>query len=124
MAFVDSMKKYCDPERPFITLRDTTITFSKLAVEMLEYSPFIHMYTDADRHISAFVPCENDPSAIAFYKEPKSGKQMLVRISGKDRIKALMETAGITDCGKGIRYYGYYIEKEKTLVIEMNNQNE
>ena len=44
---------------------------------------------------------------------------MLVRVSGKERIKALMDAAGIDDCGKGMRFYGYYIENEKTLVIDM-----
>ena len=124
MAFVDSMKQYSDSERPFLTLRDTTITFSKLAVEMLEFSPYVHMYTDNKRCIAAFVPCENDSSAIPFYKKPKEGKQLLVRVSGKERIKALMDAAGIDDCGKGLRFYGYFIEEEKTLVIEMTPSGE
>ena len=119
MAFIDSMKQYTDSERPFLMLRDTTITFSKLAVEMLEFSPYVHMYTDNKRRIAAFVPCANDASAISFYKKPKEGKQLLVRVSGKERIKALMDAAGIDDCGKGLRFYGYFIEDEKTLVIEM-----
>lgn len=119
MAFIDGMKQYADTEKPFLTLRETTITFSRLAVEQLEFASYIHMYTDEKRHIAAFVPSENDFSAIPFYKAPKEGKQALVRVSGKERIKALKDTAGITDCGKGIRFYGYFIEEEKTLVIEM-----
>ena len=119
MAFTDGMVKFSDSERPFLTLRETTITFSKLAVELLGYSPYIHMFTDNKRCLAAFVPCENDSSAIPFYKKPKEGKQLLVRVSGRERIKALMDAAGITDCGKGLRFYGYFIEEEKTLVIEM-----
>ena len=120
MAFVDGMEQYSDKEKPFLTLRDTTITFSKTAIEMLEYSPYIHMYTDKKKHIAAFVPCEKDSSSIPFYKEPKEGKQLLVRISGKERIKTLMDTAGINDCGRGLRFYGYFIDDEKTLVINMD----
>ena len=119
MAFIDGMEQYSDSDRPFLTLRETTITFSKLAVEMLEFAPYVHMFTDKKKCVAAFVPCEHDSSAIPFYKEPKEGKQLLVRISGKERIKALMDTAGITDCGKGLRFYGYFIKEEKTLVIEM-----
>ena len=122
MAFIDSMERYVDSERPFITLRETTITFSKLAVEMLGFADYVHMYTDMKRHIAAFVPCKKDSAAIPFYKEPKEGKQLLVRVSGKDRIKALKDAAGITDCGKGMRFYGYFIEEEKTLVIEMGKE--
>lgn len=119
MAFIDGMKQYADSERPFITIRETTITFSKLAVELLEFPPFIHMYTDDQSHVAAFVACEKDASAIPFFKKPKEGKQLLVRVSGKERIKALMDAAGINDCGKGLRFYGYFIADEKTLVIEM-----
>ena len=119
MAFVDGLKMYSDSGRPFITMRETTVTFSKLAVEMLEYSPYVHMYTDDKQHVAAFVPCGKDSSAIPFYKEPKEGQQMLIRISGRERIKALMDAAGISNCGKGLRFYGYFIEEEKTLVIEM-----
>ena len=120
MAFVDNMEQYSDKEKPFITLRDTTITFSKQAIELLEYSPYVHMYTDKKRHIAAFVPCEQDSKAIGFFKKPKAGKQVLVRVSGKERIKTLMEVAGITECGKGVRFYGYFIDEEKTLVINMD----
>lgn len=123
MAFIDGMEQYSDREKPFLTLRDTTITFSKAAIELLEYSPYIHMYTDKKKKVAAFVPCEKDSSAIPFYKEPKAGKQILVRIAGRDRIRTLMETAGITECGKGIRFYGYFIDDEKTLVINMINSD-
>ena len=119
MAFTDNMTQYANTERPFLTLRDTTITFSRLAVELLGYPPFVHMYTDNKRHIAAFVPCEYDSASIPFYKEPKEGKQLLIRVSGKDRIKTLMDAAGIDDCGKGLRFYGYFIPEEKTLVINM-----
>ncbi len=91
---------------------------------MLEFSSYIHMFTDEKRRLAAFVPCENDAFAIHFYKEPREGQQSLVRISGKERIKALKDTVGIDDCGKGIRFYGYYIEDEKTLVIEMTISGE
>ena len=123
MAFVDKMERYKEKERPFLTLRDSSITFSMLAVELLDFSPYINMYLDRKKHIIAFVPCDSEKNeyAIPFYKEPKEGKQRLVRLSGKDRVKTLMEVADITNCGKGMRFYGYYIEDEKTLVIDMAN---
>ena len=124
MAFIDGMDQYTDKEKPFLTLRESTITFSKLAVEMLEFSPYVHMYTDQKRRIAAFVPCEKDSSAIPFFKGRAEGKQLLVRVSGRERIKALMDIAGIENCGKGVRFYGYFIEDEKTLVIEMTHSAE
>ena len=42
-------------------------------------------------------------------------------VSRQAVIKALTDTAGIENCGKGIRFYGYFIEEEKTLVIEMTS---
>jgi hypothetical protein len=123
MAFIDNMEQYSDKDRPFLTLRETTITFSKRAVEMLEFSPYVHMYTDKKRCIAAFVPCEAGETAIPFFKD-REGKQMLVRVSGKDRIRALMDAGGITDLGKGLRFYGYFIEEEKTLVINMTPSEE
>lgn len=120
MAILDSFEMVNDIKPgAFITLRNSTITFSKSAIEALNYAGHIHMYIDKNNNQVAFQPCEQDDSSIVFYKQPAPGKQLLVRITSTSKAKMLMELAGITDCGKGIRYYGDYYEEENILVFTL-----
>ena len=48
---------------------------------------------------------------------------MLVRLAGKEKINTLIRLASIEDCGKGIRYYSYYDQKNKALIFDMNLYN-
>ena len=41
MSYLDSYELVSDRERPFITLRDRSITFSKSAIEMLNFTPYV-----------------------------------------------------------------------------------
>ncbi len=108
-------------DRPFITLRNLYITFSKLAIEELEYAEYVHMFIDKDKRIAAFQVCEKDAAAIPFYKAPKEGKQLLVRLTGKKNPARLMELAGLDDCGKGIRFYGEYLPEDKAIIFDMKS---
>ncbi len=120
MAIIDSFELINDGrKRPFITLRDRSITFSKSAIEAMKYPEFVHMFVDKKSRRVAFVPCGNDEAAIPFYKEPKEGMSILVRISGRKRALILMEIAQINNCSKGLRFYGEYVADENTLVIDM-----
>lgn len=107
-------------DRPYITLRNRSVTFSKSAVVALHYAEFVHMYVDEKGKRAAFVPCGDEENAIRFYKKPAEGRQMLVRISDVKKARLLMRIAGINDCGKGIRIYGNYIKEENTLLIPMS----
>ena len=109
--------------KPFVTLRSTTITFSTIAIEQLKYSKYVHMLVDLDNKKVAFKACELDEGAILFYTEERNKKQLLVRISGKDRIGIMMRLAGIEDCGKGIRFYGFYDQKNDALIFDMTQYN-
>lgn len=116
-TMVEEVRK--DKAGPYITLRNRSINFSKVAVQDLHHAPFVHMYVDAKGKRAAFVPCGDEPNAIAFYRKPEPGKQMLVRISDVKKARMLMGLAGLSDCGKGIRFYGDYVAEEDTLVIPL-----
>lgn len=107
-------------ERPFITLRNLYITFSKLAIEQLGCAEYVHMFIDADKNIVVFQACDQDDAAIPFYKKPEAGKQLLVRLTGKRNSARLMELAGIDDCGKGIRFYGDYYPDDRAILFDMS----
>lgn len=62
---------------------------------------------------------ENNESAFGFYKKPKPGRSMMVRISSRVQQASLMEMAGLTDCRNGVRFYGTFIEDEKLLLFDM-----
>lgn len=120
MALLDSFEMVKDTkDGPFITLRNTTITFSKVAIECLDYAEYVHMFLDRQNQRVAFQPCDKDDSALAFYVKPEQGKQILVRITGKAKARMLMDIAGIDDCGSGIRYYGTYHKEENLLIFSL-----
>lgn len=106
--------------KPFITVRDTSVTFSKQAIECLEYAAFVHMYWDKNGRRFAVKACEEDEVSYEFYRKPKEGRSMLVRISGKKLTSKVLELAGITKTDNGLRYYGEYIEDEKVLSFDMS----
>ena len=106
--------------KPFITLRNYFITFSKLAIEYLDYAPYIHMYINKEKRIAVIQACEHDAAAIPFFKEPEKGKQILVRIMNSQTSHRLMDVAGVDDCGKGIRYYGEYLPEDHAIVFDLS----
>ena len=69
--------------------------------------------------ITAFKACKKYDGALPFYKPPKEGRSMLVRITNKKMAELLLELASIKDPGKGIRFYGRYNEEESLLIINM-----
>ena len=110
-----------DKERPFITLRNRSITFSKTGIEYLKFTPYVHMYLDRKGRRVAFTKSENDSAAIQFFQPPKEGRSVLVRISDKEKANMVMKIAQIQDCGKGIRYYGEWIPDEELLVFDLKD---
>ena len=120
MAYLDSFELVSDRDRPFITLRDRSITFSKSAIELLNYSPYVHMYIDRKARKVAFQETENDGDAIPFFKEPKEGRPVFVRISDKKKTKMMLDLAGVEGSEKGIRFYGEFIENEKLIGFDLS----
>ena len=110
-----------DNSRPFITLRSHSITFSKRAVECLEYTEYVHMYIDETHKKVAFQVAQLDSRSMVFYQKPQPGKNMLVRISNKDIAFKLAALAGIQVDKRGIRCFGEYIEEEKLIMFDLTN---
>lgn len=121
MAFLDTFELVENMARPYITLRDRSITFSKTAIEMLEYTPFIHMYIDRPGKRVAFKVTEYDEDAIPFYKEPKKGRPVFVRISDKNKTKMILDLMDEQGSEKGIRIYGTYYAEEKIIGFDLSN---
>lgn len=124
MAYLDSFILVSEQERPFITLRERSITFSKSAIEQLNYSPYVHMYIDPKGRRVAFQEAEQDESAIPFYKEPKEGRSVLVRISDKKKTKLLLDIAKVDGSDKGIRFYGECVPEEKLIGFDLAHPDE
>lgn len=120
MAYLDSFVLVSDKDRPFLTLRERSITFSKTAIEKLNYAPYVHMYLDKKGCKAAFQEAENDDDAIPFYREPKEGRPVLVRISDKKKTKMMLDLAGVEGSEKGIRFYGEFIEEEKLIGFDLS----
>ena len=105
--------------KPFITLRDGYITFSKTAIECLDYAEYVRMYVDKGNRKVAFQVSSNEEGTFVFFRKPKEGRSMLVRISEKKAVRELMSLAHIDTCRNGLRYYGEFIEEQRTIIFDM-----
>lgn len=120
MALPDGIKKYSiKDERPFITLRERSITFSKTAIEQLEYAPYVDLLIGEEKQIAVFQAVEKNEDSLPFYKEPK-GKQLLVRLGNKKICAKLMNIAHIKAGKEGIRFYGEYLKEDHAIVIDLS----
>ena len=82
------------------------------------------MYIDEKGKRAAFKACEKYDGALPFYKPPKEGRPVLVRISDKKKTELLLNLAMVDDPGKGMRFYGRYNEEESLLIINMEDREE
>lgn len=119
MAYLDSFELVSDRDRPFITLRERSITFSKTAIEKLNYSAYVHMFIDKAGKKVAFQESEYDEDAIPFYKEPAEGRSVLVRIADKKKTKLMLDLSGVKGSEKGIRIYGEFISEEHLIGFDL-----
>ena len=119
MAYLDTFELVSDKDRPYITLRERSITFSKTAIDLLGYTAYVHMYIDRKSKKVAFQATDYDENAIVFYKEPKLGRPVYVRISDKNKTKLLLDLAGEKGSEKGIRFYGEYIAAESLIGFDL-----
>lgn len=106
-----------DYGKPFITISDRLITFSKMAIEQLQYTPYVHMMINENTHVVVFQACEKDGSAIPFYKEPDKGKQLLVRISSKKYASLILNMTSSGLVGNTMRIYGDFLPEDKAIVF-------
>ncbi len=111
-------------ERPFLTLRTNTITFSKSSIDLLGRPKYVHAFIDPQKGKYAIQPCNKEALAFPFYTEPKPGKQILVRWANKERISDLGEIIDIKKYPKGVRIYGEYNREENVIIYDINDSRE
>ena len=120
MSLLDSFNICGAPkEKPFLTLRTNTITFSKSSIDLLDNPAYVHAYIDEKNEKYAIQPCEKEALAFPFYTEPKEGKQVLVRWANKERISDLTQMLDMKKYPKGVRIYGTYYEKENVIIYDL-----
>lgn len=107
---LDNFTLITETARPFITLRERSITFSKQALDEMGNPEHVLTYVQDESKLAAFKAGETGNELT-----PVNGK--LIRICDARICKLLMKLAGITDCGKGIRLYGEV--KDGILVVDM-----
>lgn len=111
-------------EKPFLTLRSNTLTFSKSSIDLLGKPEFVHAFIDTKNSRYAIQPCSKEQLALQFYVEPKPGKQAIVRWANKDRISDLTEIVDIKKYPKGVRIYGDYIREENVIIYDLKDTKE
>lgn len=124
--YVDSMTMYTGDNgifnKIFITVRHSSITFSRQASAAIGDPAYVHMYFSEKKKIIAFVPCEKDRSAISFFKEPKKDRAVLVRIFGQDKVSIVSNISGMSFSKKGIKFVGKAIPSENTIVFDLSKK--
>ena len=107
---LDKFTLITETSRPFITLTGRSITFSRQALDEMGNPEHILTYVQETNKLAAFKASKTGSSL-----NPVNGK--LIRFCDVRISKRLMKLAGITDCGKGIRFYGEV--KDGILLIDM-----
>lgn len=110
---LDDFTLITETTRPFITLRDKNISFSKQALDEMGNPEHILTYVQETDKLAAFKAGKTGSNLT-----PVDGK--LIRLCDVRISKRLMKLAGVTDCGKGIRFYGEV--KDGILLIDMQQQ--
>ena len=55
-------------DQPFITLSDKLLTFSKSSIEMLDYSPYVHISVNKEKKELLVEACKQDRFSVSFVK--------------------------------------------------------
>lgn len=119
MSYLDAYNLVSDNSRPFITVRNRSITFSKSAIEKLDFCPYVHMFVNEHTQRVAFQSAAEDKDAIPFYKEPKPGRSVLVRISDKKKADMILHIAKTSANDKGVRFYGICVPEERLIDFDL-----
>ena len=69
----------------------------------------------------AFQECGWDEDAIPFYREPKEGRPVFVRISDKKKTEMLLTLAKEKGSEKGIRVHGELVAEEKLIDFDLSS---
>ena len=124
MSILDNYRMAKSPRisgHPFFTVNHNAILFSKKAVEVLDYAPFVHAYFDDANSKFAIQPCTSDSDALVFYKPLSDGRKS-VRWSKKDYVDYFVEHSnGNVSPDDGFRVSGEYYPDENVIIFDLKN---
>lgn len=108
-------------DQPFITLSDKLLTFSKSAIEMLDYSPYVHISVNKEKKELLVESCEQDRFSVAFVKEVPKGRQIMVRWANRDLLDPIRELVGTQKNTEPIRIWGEFFPEHKAIKFDLTD---
>lgn len=108
-------------DQPFITLSDKLLTFSKSSIEMLDYSPYVHISVNKEKKELLVEACKQDRFSIAFVKEVPKGRQIMVRWASRDLLDPIRELVGELKGSEPIRIWGEFFPEHKAIKYDLTD---
>ena len=108
-------------DSPFLTLSDKLLSFSKSAIEMLDYAPYVHFSINKGKKEVLVEPCEQDRFAIAFVKEVPKGRQIMVRWANRDLLDPIRELIPESRGPEPIRIWGEFYPEHKAIKFDLTD---
>ena len=107
--------------QPFLTLTERLLAFSKSSIELLEYTPYVHISINKEKKEFLVEACAPDRFSIPFVKDNTSGKQILVRWGGRDLLDPIREMIGVQKVTEPIRIWGEFHPEHKAIIFDMKD---
>ena len=122
MSVLDGFKLYRDDKNSiFVSVTAYGMTFSKAAVEYLDYVPYVHVYFDEEHKRFAVSPSKKDNDARVFVKDKNASRAGFVRWNDKKLINCLLKIGELELGENGIRVNGEYHNSEKVIIFDLND---
>ena len=107
------------PDSVFVFITGYGMTFSKSAVNLLGYPPFVRVYFDRKGKRMALTPCPEEEGARRFAKDPGTPRAGFVRWNDHRLLMQVCALGEIRTEGEGVRVQGEYYPEENVLVFNL-----
>ena len=108
-------------DQPFITLSDKLLTFSKSSIEMLDYSPYVHISINKEKKELLVEACEQDRFSVTFVKEVPKGRQIMVRWANRDLLDPIRELVGVPKNAEPVRIWGEFFPEHRAIKFDLTD---
>ena len=108
-------------DQPFITLSDKLLTFSKSSIEMLDYSPYVHISVNKGKKELLVEACKQDRFSVSFVKEVPKGRQIMVRWANRDLLDPIRELVGVQKNTEPVRIWGEFFPEHKAIKFDLTD---
>ena len=105
----------------FISITAYGLTFSKGAVEALDYPQYVHVLFDKNTTSMAIKSCEKDRQARVFVKNRNANRASFVRWNDKKLINFITQLGNLELASKGVRIQGDYFDDENVLIFNLKD---